>query len=88
MTAREEQELLRTLRSLKKELGELRDMLKPYTPKQDEFLNTSQTIAMIGVSRRKLASMLADGELPFATKVGRTWRFSKNGIMSYLGKTG
>lgn len=87
MTSREEQELLRSLRSLKQEVGELQDMLKPYTPKQDEFLTTNQAITLIGVSRRKLFYMLASGELPFATKVGGVWRFSKNGAMAYLSKT-
>lgn len=87
MTTQQEQELFKTLRSLKKEIGELKDMLVPYKPKKDEFLTTKEALRILKISERKLHNMLSNDELPFATKAGHRWRFSKNGIEAYLSKT-
>lgn len=87
MTAQQERQLFNTLYSLKKEVGELKDMLKPYTPKRDELLTFRQVMEELSVKKTKLYEMLANGELPFAIKVGRQWRFSRNGIIDYLNRT-
>lgn len=87
MTTQQEQQLFSTLRSLKKEVVELKEMIKPLAPKNDEFLTLAQATKHLELSERKVRYMLANGELPFATKVGRNWRFSKNGIINYLSRT-
>lgn len=87
MTAQEEQHLIRTVNLLRKEIGVLKDMLKPHIPKEDKFLNFNQARKELGVSRTKMYSMLSNGELSFATKVGSRWRFSLNAIRAYLANT-
>lgn len=87
MTVQQEQELFRMLRSLKKEVGELREMLIPCNPVDDEFFNTKKAAEILGIGSTKMKELLKSGELPFATKLGRQWRFSKNGIINYLSRT-
>ena len=77
--------VLKELRSLKREVIQLREMINPET--QDEFLNFRQACKTLGVSNTKCYQMLRNGELPFATKMGKTWRFSKNGLIKYLSRS-
>lgn len=85
MTERQENDLIKNVRSLKKEIIELKEMINPNISKSDVFLNSTQTAKLLGVGRTKLFEMISNGELAFATKVGSRWRFSKNAILSYLG---
>lgn len=87
MTTQQEQQLFNALRSLKKEVGELKEMLKPHVPKHDELLSTKAAMEAMGVGSTKMKRMLANGELPFAIKIGRNWKFSRNGITNYLSRT-
>lgn len=87
MTAKEEQHLLRTVNLLKKEIGMLKKMLQPHIPTEDKFLNFDQARRELGVGRTKMYCMLNNGELPFATKVGKRWRFSQKAIRDYLANT-
>lgn len=87
MTAQEEKYLISSISFLKREIGELKNMLQPQVPKDDKFLNFNQAMKELGVGRSKLYSMLHNGELPFATKLGCQWRFSQKAIRAYLGNT-
>lgn len=89
MTQREEKELLNSLRILKKEIRELKEMLeKKNTPAVVEsFVNTTKACKILGCSLTKLYQLLDSGELPFATKMGRQWRFPLEGLKNYIGKT-
>lgn len=87
MTLREEKLMFKTLNSLLRDVSELKEMLNPHIPKQDKFLSTEQAMGELGIKKTKFREMLANGELPFATKVGYRWKFSRNGIMAYLAKT-
>lgn len=79
--------MLKAINSLLRDVSELKEMLNPHIPKQDKFLSAEQAMGELGIKKTKFREMLANGELPFATKVGCRWKFSRNGIMAYLAKT-
>lgn len=86
MTPYEEKKLFRELRELRSQLVELKEMVSPYVPKEDKFLNTEEAAKELGWSVRKLRYKLSKGELPFATKPdGERWKYSRNAIIRYLG---
>ncbi|MEG1547070.1 MAG: helix-turn-helix domain-containing protein [Bacteroides sp.] len=84
MTQQEERYLITTVRSLKRELSDIKGILNP-SPNCD-LLNTKQAMVKLGIGKTKIKEMLANGELPFATKVGNRWRFSEKAIANYLNR--
>lgn len=80
--------LLRMLREIKSELSELRERIDnhPKLSEPEKFLTKKQAEAYLNVSERQLTYMLATGKLPFATKVGRQWRFSQSGLEQYMAR--
>ena len=48
-----------------------------------DFLNVKETADMLRVSNQTVYNMLKDGRLS-ARKVGKEWRFSKNGVYEAL----
>lgn len=85
MTPYEERKLFRELKELRKQIAELKDMMTPYVPKEDKFLNTKEAAKELGISERTLRGLLGKGELTFATKVGGRYRFSRNALIRYQG---
>ena len=53
----------------------------------EKFLTKKQAETLLQVSERQLTYMLATGKLPFATKVGRQWRFPKSELERYIART-
>ena len=86
MDSQTEIKILRELRSLRKELSEIKSSISPKSTVIDEFLNFNQASKMLGISSIKMYQMLKNEELPFATKFGSRWRFSKNALIKYLSK--
>lgn len=78
-----EQELLNSIRSLKREIVEIKKLVTPLAPQNDEFLNVSQAIALTGFSERKIRQLVADGEIPYTKKANRI-RFSKISLTKWL----
>lgn len=89
MTDRDSKMLLRMLKEIKSELSELRDRLDnhPKLSDPEKFLTKKQAEAFLQVSERQLSYMLAEGKLPFATKVGRQWRFPQSELERYMART-
>ena len=52
----------------------------------EKFLTKKQAEAFLQVSERQLTYMLATGQLPFATKVGRQWRFPQSALEQYVAR--
>lgn len=77
------------LKEIKQELTELRNRMdnNPNLSEQEKFLTKKQAEAFLQVSERKLAYMLAEGKLPFATKVGGRWRFPQSELERYVART-
>ena len=77
------------LKEIKLELSELRDRLdnnqKLNTP--EKFLTKKQAEIYLQVSERTLTYMLANGQLPFATKVGRQWRIPQSELEKMVSRT-
>ena len=77
------------LREIKSELSELRDRLDNHPKLSDDpekFLTKKQAEKYLQVSERQLTYMLAKNELPFATKVGRQWRFPQSALERYMAR--
>lgn len=74
--------ILKELRSLRREVSQLRDIISVNV--KDEYLNLNQACKAMGISSTKMYQMLSNGELPFATKLGKKWRFSKNALNRFL----
>ena len=53
----------------------------------EKFLTKKQAEIYLQVSERQLTYMLANGKLPFATKVGRQWRFPQSELERYVART-
>ena len=77
------------LKEIKQELSELRDRLdnNPSLNQSEKFLTKKQAETFLQVSERQLTYMLATGKLPFATKVGRQWRFPQSELERYVART-
>lgn len=77
------------LREIKLELSELRDRLDNH-PKLSEdpekFLTKKQASEYLQLSMRQIDYKLAKNELPFATKVGRQWRFPQSALERYMAR--
>lgn len=52
----------------------------------EKFLTKKQAEVYLQVSERQLTYMLANGKLPFATKVGRQWRFPQSELERYVAR--
>lgn len=77
------------LKEIKQELSELRDRIdsNPSLNQPEKFLTKKQAEQFLSVSERQLTYMLANGKLPFATKVGRQWRFPQSELERYVART-
>ena len=53
----------------------------------EKFLTKKQAEQFLAVSERQLTYMLATGKLPFATKVGRQWRFPQSELERMVART-
>lgn len=80
--------LLNLNKKLMAEVQELKELVKgnPSLVKPEKFLTKKQAEKFLQVSERQLTYMLANGKLPFATKVGRQWRFSQTELERYVSR--
>lgn len=52
-------------------------------PKDRNILNAAQAAEALGVTERLVVRLAREGKIP-AQKIGREWRFSRQGMTSYL----
>lgn len=80
--------LLSLVRKQSEEIKELKALLlqHPKLAQPEVFLSTEQAARQLGVGKTKMAEMLRKGELPFATKVGKKWRFSQTELERYISR--
>ena len=76
-------EILRTLRQLRKEITELREMVAPIAPKKDEMLDAKGAADLLKYTPRQIYKMKAEGVIPY-TMIGRNVRFSRNSLLVWL----
>lgn len=86
MNASQETLLLKTVAQIQKELRELKNLVNPLVPPKDKFLDMKETIELTGFSRRKIFSLMKDGEIPY-TKVDNRLRFSRNNLIKWMQQT-
>lgn len=87
VTEKDFKQLLRLNKALMKEVQELKEMVMGKMPVESEkFLTKKQAEKYLQVSERQLTYMLAKNELPFATKVGRQWRFPQSALERYMAR--
>lgn len=83
MTPAQENELLRTVRLLKKELTDLRDLVTPIAPNKNKFIGVKEVCAMLNCSRWTLYRNIQEGIIPY-TKKGRRLIFNEFEIIKYI----
>ena len=83
MTPVEEKEIIRTLRNLKKDISEIKELVAPISPGKDEIFNFSQTKDFLSFSERKLRRLIAAGTIPY-TKKGSRLYFTRNSLIQWL----
>lgn len=52
----------------------------------EKFLTKKQASEYLQLSMRQIDYMLAENKLPFATKVGRQWRFPQSALERYMAR--
>lgn len=77
------EEVIRLLKSMKKEIAELRELVTPLSPKKDEILYFKEAQVFLKFSRSKLRQLIRDNEIPFSKKESRI-RFSKNALVQWM----
>lgn len=83
MTPAQENELIRTVRMLRKEVSELRDLVSPIAPSKDEILTVKQAADFLKFSNRKIYRLVEKNRIPFSKKESRI-KFSKNALLVWL----
>lgn len=83
MTPAQVNELFRTIKALRKEIAELRDLVSPIAPAKDEILNVRQAADFIGCTERHVYRLVSNGMIPYAKK-GSRLKFSKNSLVQWL----
>lgn len=77
------EEVIRLLKSMKKEISELRELVTPLAPKKDEILDFKEAQAFLKFSRSKLRQLIKDNEIPYSKKENRI-KFSKNALIQWI----
>lgn len=83
MTPAQENELIRSVRSLKTTMSEIKDLILPIAPQKDEMLTSKQACKFLSFSDRKLRRFVAAGTIPY-TKKGNRLIFSRNSLLKWL----
>lgn len=80
--------LLREIKKQREEIQELKAMLQSHPNLSKEiYLTFEQAAKLLGVGKTKMSELLRNGELPFATKVGKQWRLSQSELERYIART-
>lgn len=82
MTPSQENELLRTIRLLKKELTELKEVVTPIASK-NKFIDTKVACEILNCSRWTLYRKIQEGVIPF-TKKGKKLIFTEYELIKYM----
>ena len=83
MTPAQENELIRSVRSLKITISEIKDLILPIAPQKDEMLTSKQACQFLSFSERKLRRFVSAGTIPY-TKKGNRLIFSRNSLLKWL----
>ena len=80
--------LLRMNKVLLEKVTELEELIKgnPRLVEPEKFLTKKQAEEYLQISERKLTYMLAEGKLPFATKVCGKWRFPQSQLERFVSR--
>lgn len=82
MTQTEERELLCTVRSMKRQIDEMKAFFKDKSQPQ-EYITFEKACKLLMCKRPKLNSLIKSGEIP-ARKVCGKWRFETSTINNYI----
>ena len=83
MTPAQENELLRTIRLLKKEVSELKEIVTPVAPNKNKFIGVKEACAILNCSRWTLYRRIKDNAIP-CTKKGDRLLFSEYELIKYI----
>ena len=85
MKPEQENEMLRTIRSLKQEIAEIKALIAPIAPNRDKRLDTREACEMLKCSRAKLYRLIGEGLISCQKDGGRIF-FKEYNIVAYLNR--
>lgn len=85
MKPEQENEILKTIRLLKNEIKELKELVTPIAPNKNKFLNTKEACAMIKCSRAKLYRLMNEGIIPYEQS-GKIRLLSEYELIKYINR--
>lgn len=88
MTPRKEVELFNRIKHLEEMVRTLTELVHPYLPKHDNFLTVCQAAKKMNCCEAQVTKMCRNGQLPFATKVGKKWMIPEAQLIRFIGNIG
>lgn len=89
VTEKDFKKLLNLNRQLLEKVEKLEELIKgnpKFSEDPEKFLTKKQASEYLQLSMRQIDYMLAENKLPFATKVGRQWRFPQSALERYMAR--
>ena len=89
VTEKDFKTLLNLNRQLLEKVEKLEELIKgnpKFSDYTEKFLTKKQASEYLQLSMRQIDYMLAENKLPFATKVGRQWRFPQSALERYVAR--
>lgn len=77
--------LMASVKTIQKEILELKDAVHPLLPKTDKIMSLSETVEFLGMSNSKIRKLMYAGEIPYSKK-GRRVLFSQNQLILWLNR--
>ena len=90
VTEKDFKKLLNLNRQLLEKVEKLEELIKgnpKFSEDPEKFLTKKQASEYLQLSMRQIDYMLAENKLPFATKVGRQWRFPQSELERFISRT-
>lgn len=89
VTEKDFKKLLNLNRQLLEKVEKLEELIKGdprFGEDPEKFLTKKQASEYLQLSMRQIDYMLAENKLPFATKVGKQWRFPQSALERYVAR--
>lgn len=73
------------LKTVQREIRELKDAVSPLLPKTDKIMSLAETVEFLRMSNSKVRKLMYAGEIPYSKK-GRRVLFSQNQLIMWLNR--
>lgn len=83
MTPQQEKQLLQEIRSVRKEIKELKETIELST-NPEEYLDVKEACQFLRIGSSKLYKMIREDKLPCAKRISGHWRFKKSALLKWI----